>query len=106
MRRSSKSQRARLVAQWRASGSSQAAFARRHQIHPRTFFDWIRACPAVSPAAAPFVPVRVVAASPVAPAHGPEGVTIILPRGERLEVPAGACAAWVAAIVAGLRPAC
>jgi transposase-like protein len=106
MRRSSKSQRARLVAQWRGSGSSQAAFARRHQIHPRTFFDWIRACPAAPPAAAPFVPVHVVAASAVAPPDAAEGVTIVLPQGERLEVPAGASAAWVAAIVAGLRPAC
>lgn len=65
MKRSTKSQRVRLVTQWRDSGSSQAAFARRHHIHPRTFFDWIRAFPAAAPATAaapPFVPVQVVAA--------------------------------------------
>ena len=30
-------QRAWLMARWRANQISQAAFARRHQIHPRAF---------------------------------------------------------------------
>jgi hypothetical protein len=28
----------RLVAQWRESGGSQASFARRHRVHPWTFW--------------------------------------------------------------------
>jgi hypothetical protein len=105
MKRSTKRQRVRLVAQWRASGTSQAAFARQHHVHPRTFFDWIRACPpAPSAAARPFVPVTVVA--PPAPAPTTDGLIITLPRGERLDVPTGTAPAWVAAIVAGLRAAC
>lgn len=106
MRRSSKSagQRARLVAAWRASGTSQAAFARQHHIHRRTFFDWIRACPPAAPVpAAAFVPVTV---APPSPGLTTEALTIVLPRGERLEVPVGTAPAWVAALVAGLRAAC
>jgi hypothetical protein len=45
-------QRARLVAQWQASSLSQAASARRHHIHPRTFWDWVREVPTVAPAQA------------------------------------------------------
>lgn len=107
MKRSTKTrtQRARLVAAWRTSGTSQAAFARRHQIHPRTFLDWIRASPcAPSAPATPFVPVTVGPPSAADPTT--DGLTIVLPRGERLEVLAGTAPEWVAAIVAGLRASC
>lgn len=33
---------ARLVAQWRRSGQSQASFARRHQLRTWTFWYWCR----------------------------------------------------------------
>jgi transposase-like protein len=63
--------RARLVAQWRVSGETRAAFARRHGVHPRTFWGW---CQADDPRTAEpdrratFLPVRVVDATPTAPA--------------------------------------
>ncbi len=71
MARSAKSraQRARLVRQWQTSGGSQAAFARRHGVHPRTFWGWVYASHLGlrSPAEAPrFLPVQVV--RPAAPA--------------------------------------
>jgi hypothetical protein len=106
-----RAQRARLVAEWRASETTQAAFARQHRIHPRTFFDWVRACPPAPLVAAPavsvpgrFVPVQLVPEHPD-PGLGPS-LTIALPTGERLEVSAGSSPAWVAAVVAGLRAPC
>ena len=54
---------ARLVAQWRQSGESQAGFARRHHIPPWTFWYWCRKLEgadqrAPAPRVAPtFVPV-------------------------------------------------
>jgi hypothetical protein len=103
--RSTKTQRARLVAAWRASDSSQAAFARRHHVHPRTFWGWVRETPMVGVAVArpAFVPVRV-AADP--PAVAAEGLDIRLASGERLHVAAGTSPVWVAAILAALRASC
>jgi hypothetical protein len=99
-------QRAQLVARWRASQLSQAAFARRHQIHPRTFWDWVRQIPtaAAERPASGFVPVQVLDA-PREPA-GVEGVVIALPGGACIHVSAGTSPTWVAALVAGLRPRC
>jgi len=106
-----RAQRARLVAKWRASKTTQAAFARQHRIHPRTFFDWVRACPPAPAAAAltvsvpgPFVPVHLVPERPE-PGVGPS-LTIALSTGERIEVSAGSSPAWVTAVVAGLRARC
>ena len=104
--RKTPAQRARLVAQWQTSHLSQAAFARRHHIHPRTFWDWIRrtTAPALPGAAPQFVPVQVVDDH-----HAPpllEAVAIVLPRGERIHVPAGTSPTWVAAMVASLRATC
>ena len=105
-------QRARLVAQWRTSGGPQAAFARQHHVHPRTFWDWIRAHPPVGPAAAQagsvtasgprFVAVRVEATTPTEEAR----LVIEGPGGLRLHVAPGTCPTWVGAIVAHLRPSC
>ena len=99
-------QRARLVAQWRTSHLSQAAFARRHHIHPRTFWDWIRrpSAPVPGGAAPPFVPVQVIDDRHASPF--PEAVAIVLPRGERIHVPVGTSPTWVAAMVASLRATC
>jgi len=101
-------QRARLVAQWRANGGNQAAFARQHHVHPRTFWDWIRAHPPGEPAGpveAPgprFVAVRVAATTPTEEAR----LVIEEPGGLRLHVAPGTCPTWVGAIVAHLRPSC
>jgi transposase-like protein len=105
-------QRARLVAQWRARGGSQARFARQHHVHPRTFWDWVRQHP---PATAPregvaavedrsprFVAVQVEPAA----ASGDARLVIAWPSGLRLEVPAGTCPTWISAVVASLRPSC
>jgi hypothetical protein len=99
-------QRARLVTQWRASHLTQAAFARRHHVHPRTFWDWIRrtSAPAPTGPATRFVPVHVVDDHHAPPL--PEAVAIVLPRGERIHVPVGTPPTWVVAIVAGLRAPC
>ena len=115
MARSAKSraQRARLVRQWRASGDSQAAFARRYGVHPRTFWGWCHAAPAAParPGNPPrFLPVQVVRpAEPAARAERaphPTGVEILLTSGERVRVAPDTAPAWVAAIVVALRPAC
>jgi len=105
-------QRARLVAQWRARGGSQARFARQHHVHPRTFWDWVRQHP---PATAPregvaavedrsprFVAVQVEPAA----ASGDARLVIAWASGLRLEAPPGTCPTWVGAIVAGLRSSC
>jgi len=99
-------ERVRLVSLWRASDTSQAAFARRHHVHPRTFWGWVRETPAVASAAERphFVPVQVTAAA--APAVRAEGLDVVLPSGERLHVPAGTSPAWVAAVLAALRASC
>ena len=97
---------ARLVAQWRRSGESQARFARRHHIPGWTFWYWCRKLSSQGPAeagrapAAPFVPVRV---TPDAEAGV---VEVVLPAGERVRVTAGASAELVRAVVAALRAAC
>jgi transposase-like protein len=98
-------ERARLVAQWRASSQSQAAFARRYGLHPRTFWGWVRETPRVDVAAVrpPFVPVRV---APDSPAVATDGLDMTLPSGERLHVAAGTSPTWVAAVVTALRASC
>lgn len=96
----------RLVTQWRASGESQAGFARRHQIPAWTFWYWCRKL-AVEPRAesadpppATFVPVRMAldADAPV--------IEIVWGNGERLHVRPGAPADLVRAVVAALRAPC
>jgi transposase-like protein len=96
-------QRARLVARWQRSGSTQAAFARRHGLHPRTFWGWVREERAPVNAEPAFVPVQL--APPLASADAGR-LEIALPTGECIRVGADCPAAWVAAVVAGLRPSC
>lgn len=100
-------QMARLVAQWRTSGESQAGFARRHQLRPWTFWYW---CRKLAPAAAErgarpdvpttFVPVQVTDTPPTA------AVTIVLVDGTQIQVDAGASAALVQTVVSAVRAAC
>lgn len=97
---------ARLVAQWRASGESQAGFARRHGVPPWTLWYWSRKridASADRPARRAFVPVQVVpdAAPPLAAA-----IEVVLVSGERLTIPEGVSSDRVRAVLAALRRAC
>ena len=96
---------ARLVAQWRASGVSQAAFARQQRIPTWTFWYWCRKLAGAPPAsAAPrattFVPVEVLpdTAAPV--------LEIIWREGAHVRVRPGASADVVRAAVLALRAKC
>jgi transposase-like protein len=98
---------ARLVSQWRESGESRARFARRHHIHPWTFWYWCRKlsdeAPTGEASLSPtptFVPVHM-AADTSAPV-----IEIVLSGGERLHIGAGASPALVQTVVATLRSRC
>jgi hypothetical protein len=98
---------ARLVAQWRASGESRASFARRHRVHPWTFWYWCRKLSGEAPTresgaprTATFVPVQL-AGDPTAPV-----IEIVLSGGERLHIGAGASPKLVQAVVTTLRSRC
>jgi hypothetical protein len=97
---------ARLVAQWRASGASQAGFARQHGIRPWTFWYWCRKLSTVAPptdassGAPTFVPVHL-AADPTAAV-----LEIVFRGGEQLQIRPGASADLVRAAVAALRATC
>lgn len=88
---------AALVRQWAASGESQTAFARRHGVHPRTFWGWCRQRARVPT----FVPVTIVEPAPSAVT-----VTIVWPTGERVEVQGADSGLLLAHAVAALRQAC
>jgi hypothetical protein len=95
---------ARLVAQWRQSGESQASFARRHHMPTWTFWYWCRkltredaSATARTPA---FVPVDMVP-----PSSGPV-IEVVLRSGERLHIGADASLALVQAVLTTLRSAC
>jgi transposase-like protein len=98
---------AQLVATWRASGEASAQFARRHGIHPRTFWGWCHAA-RVSEAPGPvaevvpsFVPVTVASD---AGADAP--MEILFASGDRLVVRVGAPSELVRTVVTALRPPC
>jgi transposase-like protein len=94
---------ARLVAQWRRSGESQASFARRHRIPGWTFWYWCRKLsdqPGTEGEATPtatFVPAQVAAESTV--------LEIVWPGGGRRHVRSCASVELVRAAVAALRAA-
>jgi transposase-like protein len=98
---------ARLVARWRRSGESGAGFARRHDVHPWTFWYWCRKLSTEPPLAsatgskpAGFVPVQmtVEADAPV--------VEIVFRGGDRLQVRGAASADLVRSVVVAMRSAC
>jgi hypothetical protein len=97
---------ARLVAQWRESGQSQAGFARRHRIPTWTFWYWCHKLlndpPAHvdPPAPSAFVPVHVTT-DPAAAV-----VEIVLAGGAHVHIRPGASAELVQAAVMALRAAC
>ena len=96
----------RLVAQWRASGESRAAFARHRHIPVWTFWYWCRKL-SVEPrtegdaaSLATFVPVGM--------AMEPDtlAIEIVWSGGERLDVRTSASADLVRAVVMALRSPC
>lgn len=103
---STEQRRARLVGRWRVSGETRAAFARRHGVHPRTFWGW---CQADEPSAAEpdrratFLPVRVVDATPTAPAGE---IEVVLTSGDRVYLRGEPTPVLLTHAVAVLRRAC
>lgn len=97
---------ARLVAQWRESGASQAGFARQHRIPTWTFWYWCRKLAAAasaqdpSPTVVPFVPVHL-AGDPTAAV-----LEVVFRSGEQLQIRPGASADLVRAAVGALRASC
>jgi hypothetical protein len=89
-----------LVRQWRASGESQAAFARRQGIHPRTFWGWCREGVGAAPT---FVPVAIIEA---ASAPTLATVVIVLATGDRIEAQGADSGVLLTQAVAALRRAC
>ena len=103
---SSERRRARLVALWRTSGETRAAFARRQGVHPRTFWGWCQAddpTRAESEMRATFLPVRVVDATPTAPAGE---VEVVLTSGDRVYLRGESTRALLTHAVAVLRRPC
>jgi transposase-like protein len=85
-----------LIARWKVSGQSVAAFCRAHHVSQATFYSWRKRLAArVRTAPAPaFAPVRVV----------PDpAVEVILPTGLIVRVPGGIEPATVARLVTALR---
>jgi transposase-like protein len=97
---------ARLVAQWRTSGESQAGFARRHGVPPWTLWYWSRKLTDSEPggpARRAFVPVQVV---PEAAPRMAAAIEVVLVSGERLTIPEGVSSDRVRTVLAALRAAC
>lgn len=83
----------RLVARWRTTDLSMAAFARRHGVHPTTFGAWVgrhRLDPEASPEPPAFLQVTVP--------PPPESVSVRV-GGHALRFDAPPPAAWFAAVV-------
>ena len=75
-----------VLAAWRHSGQSVAAFARRHGLSDRRLLRW-RA--RLAPAAPVFHPVRVVERTELRASGGAEPLELELRGGRRIRVPAG-----------------
>ena len=98
---------ARLVARWRRSGESGAGFARRHHVHPWTFWYWCRKLPTeprlastTASKAASFVPVQMTVEADAAV------VEIVFSGGDRVQVRGAASADLVRSVVVAMRSAC
>ena len=77
-----------LVREFRESGLSQAAFARRVGVHPVSVHRWKRSVPESAPSASPrFVAVRMRAESTHPTPHSADWPEIVAPNGWRLRVP-------------------
>lgn len=94
--------RAELIEAWKASGLSQAAFARREGLQYPTFAGWVQAARRHSPVPAPvrFAEFRLPAASHGTPDASVAPLEVRLPDGTIVR---GADAAAVASLVQTLR---
>jgi len=91
----------RLVALWRDTDTSMAAFARQHGVKPKTFGAWVTRHPPALPAPAGlpgFVQVAVPTASP------PQPEVSVIVGGHALHFDAPPPAGWFAAVVRELSP--
>jgi hypothetical protein len=94
-----------VVAAWRRSGQSRAAFATQHRLAVRRLARWVARLGRSSPGRVRFHPVRVVApAEPATEAPAP-ALEVLLPSGCRVRVPPGVAAADLRAVVAALAAA-
>jgi hypothetical protein len=88
----------RLVARWRASSLSMAAFARAHRVRPGTFATWVARHPDVSDA-----PEAAPAFIQVTPSVAPSGFVVhVDDRPLRFDAPPPP--AWFAAVLRELDP--
>jgi hypothetical protein len=98
--------RAQLVAEWRVSGEPKATFARRHGVHPRTFWGWCREAAEPSTVADVAVPVFVLVAVVDTEDAGARALEIVLTSGDRVCLRGALTRDWLASAVAALRRAC
>jgi transposase-like protein len=98
-----------LVARWRRSGESQAAFARRHGIDPQRLSYWKRVLGREQPVAdrgravASFVPVRLVGLDGAMPSGT---IEVVLGAECRLVVREGVSRELLREVLSVLRQAC
>ncbi len=106
-RRTDPTRRTQLVAQWRASGEVNAAFARRHGVHPRTFWGWCHEEPRDQgrPTAADVGLVPVTLRQGADEAWGTD-VEIVLASGDRVSLRGALTGEVLAHVVTALRRPC
>jgi hypothetical protein len=95
----------RVIASWRTSGESRRVWATRHGVSLPKFDYWVRQ---LAPGA-PRGPRRTTTFAPVAiapPVAAPGEIEIVLARGDRLVVRAGADAALVRTVLVTLASRC
>lgn len=90
----------RVLAEWRQSGSSLAAFARRHGISPARLYWWRKRLGTES---SDLTTLSLVPATVTATGETTASITIRLPNGIEIEASkANATPTWIAAVVAEL----
>ena len=76
-------QRRELVAAFRSSGRSQAAFCRERGVNAQTFNGWLRQARVPTPA---FAQVELTPAVERPPEQSPAAVEVLLPNGARIGI--------------------
>ena len=80
--------------EFRESGLTQAAFARKVGVHPLSVHRWLRSVSGSPPSSTPrFVPVRIRSSSTLPTRSSSEWPEFVAPSGLRLRVPPAADAA-------------
>ena len=101
-----------LVQEWERSGKTREAFAASRGLVVGTLGWWIgkirrldqgAARTAAVPAAAAFLPVRVVSPGATTTTSDDRDVEVVLASGDRVRVPVGVDAVWAGELVAALR---